>query len=134
MPTTLSKRISRVTVAATSTQLNGGPAGAVVDASGISSWRLALARLSTFMPVRRQKGAIMPKLSLSKMVCIVLVFCAATAISSPAQTILGRFVGDNGAYPRSLVQGNDGNFYGITISGDSGLYAGTVFKITHEGG
>ena len=43
----------------------------------------------------------MRKLSLLKMVCIVLVFCTATAIASPAQifTTLYSFTWDDGALP-----------------------------------
>jgi uncharacterized repeat protein (TIGR03803 family) len=71
---------------------------------------------------------------LSKVACILFVFCAATAIASPAQvlTTLHSFSGSDGAYPEAgLVQASDGNFYGTTYSGGNGL--GTVFKITPSG-
>src|SRR5271166_1721646 len=85
----------------------------------------------------------MRKLVLSKMVSIVFVcaFCAATAITSPAQTLttLAAFAGPNGANPQStLIQGIDGNLYGTTYNGgankncaDGGC--GTVFKVTTGG-
>jgi len=73
------------------------------------------------------------KFSVSKMACIVSIFCAATAIASPAQfTTLVNFNGANGAGPRtSLIQGSDGNFYGTTEFGGAGL--GEVFKMTPSG-
>jgi len=70
------------------------------------------------------------------MVCIVPVFCAATAILSPAQTMfksLLSFTGKNGANPafENLVQGTDGQLYGTTqVSTGTN---GTVFKITTAG-
>ncbi len=42
--------------------------------------------LFTFVPTRGGKCGSVGKLSLSKMACIVIMFCAATAIVSPAQT------------------------------------------------
>ena len=69
-----------------------------------------------------------------------LLFCAAAAISSPAQTFttLKAFDITDGALPQgTLVQGLDGNFYGTTVQGgrqagcDGGC--GTVFKITPGG-
>ncbi len=88
----------------------------------------------------------MKNLSLLRMVCIVFVFRAATAIASPAQvlTTLHSFAGpsNEGAFPSAeLVQGSDGNFYGTTAwGGASGNCSypdasgcGTVFKITPNG-
>jgi len=77
-----------------------------------------------------------PKLSLSKMACILSVFFVATAILSSAQTqfkSLLSFDGNNGANPHfvTLVQGQDGELYGTTtVSTGSG---GTVFKATTGG-
>ena len=79
----------------------------------------------------------MEKLGVSKMACIALVFCAAMAIASSAQsfTTLVNFDGTNGANPLgsgSLIQGIDGNLYGTTRGG--GAYGdGTVFLITPAG-
>jgi uncharacterized repeat protein (TIGR03803 family) len=88
----------------------------------------------------------MSKLSLWKTICLVIVFCALEAISSPAQTFttLVSFNGTDGLYATgSLVQGLDGNFYGTTRNGGANDYeicvvrglsgCGTVFKITPGG-
>ncbi|HZW96999.1 MAG TPA: choice-of-anchor tandem repeat GloVer-containing protein [Candidatus Eremiobacteraceae bacterium] len=92
--------------------------------------------LSTIAPARSRKADNVRKITLSKMVCIVSVFCAATAIISPAQTkfsSLFSFEGTNGANPHyvDLVQGIDGELYGTTYSGTGD--GGKVFKITTAG-
>ena len=81
----------------------------------------------------------MRNLSLMKTVCIAFVFCAPTAIGSPAQTLttIYSFCSQvncmDGIWPHAgLVQGTDGNFYGTTTS--SGANGdGTVFKISPSG-
>jgi len=79
------------------------------------------------------------KPTLSKVACVLFVFCAATAIASPAQllTTLHSFTGSpsdpaNPYVPAGLVQATDGNFYGTTYFGGA-HYGGTVFKITPSG-
>jgi uncharacterized repeat protein (TIGR03803 family) len=80
------------------------------------------------------------------MLSMVLVFCAATAITSAAQTFttLTSFGGANGNGPTAaLIQGVDGSFYGTTINGGTGMGSdqclppyggcGTVFKVTPSG-
>jgi uncharacterized repeat protein (TIGR03803 family) len=78
----------------------------------------------------------MSKFSSWKTILLLFAFCAAVAISSPAQTFktLASFDGTNGGYPyfMSLVQGTDGNFYGTTWVGGANN-DGTVFKITPAG-
>jgi uncharacterized repeat protein (TIGR03803 family) len=71
-------------------------------------------------------------------VCVVLLFCAVTAIAAPAQTLttIYNFCSQpncsDGSLPHAgLVQGTDGNFYGTTSQGDVGY--GTVFKVTPSG-
>jgi uncharacterized repeat protein (TIGR03803 family) len=71
---------------------------------------------------------------------IAFLFCAATAIGSPAQvlTTLASFDGTNGYSPQSaVVQSNDGNLYGTTaqggLSNNCNGGCGTVFKITPSG-
>jgi uncharacterized repeat protein (TIGR03803 family) len=74
------------------------------------------------------------------MVCIVLVFCAATAIASPAQTLTTLYnfcsqpnCADGAAVDfAALAQATDGNFYGTTYAGGAND-GGTVFKITPAG-
>ncbi len=90
----------------------------------------------------------MKKLGRLKFAYALVVFCAAAASVSPAQTLKTLYTfctqsgcsdGDNPT--ASLVQGTDGNFYGITPSGGadpSGFYCGpsgcgTVFQITPQG-
>ena len=82
----------------------------------------------------------MGKPSLSRVACVVFVFCLASAIASPAKTTyttLVNFAGTNGSSPNpGLVQGTDGNFYGTTTNGGANCSApgcGTVFKITSAG-
>ncbi|HLX71049.1 MAG TPA: choice-of-anchor tandem repeat GloVer-containing protein [Verrucomicrobiae bacterium] len=47
-------------------------------------------------------------------------------------TLLASFDGTNGEEPRALLQGNDGNFYGVTAQGGAYGY-GTVFQMTTNG-
>jgi uncharacterized repeat protein (TIGR03803 family) len=81
----------------------------------------------------------MKKLELSKMICMLPIFCLAVAIASPAQTFLtfANFDFTHGAGPNTaLVQGADGNLYGTTGSGGSKCPpygCGTVFKLTLSG-
>ncbi|MFY9978508.1 MAG: choice-of-anchor tandem repeat GloVer-containing protein, partial [Candidatus Sulfotelmatobacter sp.] len=78
----------------------------------------------------------MKKLNPANVASIIIIFCVATAIASPAQNTfatLADFDSTNGAnpeFPMSLVQGTDGNFYGTTeLGGAIGSY-GTVFKLS----
>ena len=88
--------------------------------------------------MRASKWSGLRKLSFSRMGGIFFVFCAATAIASPAQNTvfmsLASFNGTNGTNPGyvSLVRGNDGNFYGTTLFGGANNQ-GTVFKVTPTG-
>lgn len=76
------------------------------------------------------------KLSLSKITGIIFVFCATTAIFTPAQTFttLLNFNGKNGAQPyrTALIQGPNGKLYGTTVYGGAHR-DGTVFTITSGG-
>ncbi len=100
--------------------------------------------LITSPPAQSRNPSTLEKLGLATVVCAVFLFCAAAVIASPAQNVfftsLASFDGSNGAYPMyvSLVQGNDGNFYGTTSGGGAngpcrGIGCGTVFKITSAG-
>lgn len=71
---------------------------------------------------------------------MVFLFCTAAAIAAPAQTFktVFTFDGTNGNAPSgALVQGRDGNYYGVTLYGGAstvcGGGCGAVFKITAAG-
>ena len=95
--------------------------------------------------------SILETLAFPRLICNLVLFCAAVAIVSPAQSVvfhtlavfkitpegilstLYRFNGTDGNSPvAGLVQGSDGNFYGGTDVG--GAYnLGTIFKINSVG-
>jgi uncharacterized repeat protein (TIGR03803 family) len=83
----------------------------------------------------------MSKIGFAKIACIMAAFWVATALVSPAQTFttILKFDGTNGDGPYgSLVQGTDGNFYGITQAGgvSHGCFifgCGTLFEVTPTG-
>jgi uncharacterized repeat protein (TIGR03803 family) len=85
--------------------------------------------------------AFVTKRGRSRTLWVVLVFCAAMVISSPAQTLttLASFNETDGAYPyASLVQGIDGNLYGAIFSGGDNPNCipdgcGTVVRISPQG-
>jgi uncharacterized repeat protein (TIGR03803 family) len=77
----------------------------------------------------------MKKLSLGKVACIVVVFCAVSGVAAFAQTFtsIASFDFTNGAYPQSsLAQGANGDFYG-TASEGTDTQGGTIFEITPTG-
>jgi uncharacterized repeat protein (TIGR03803 family) len=77
----------------------------------------------------------MTKLSALRRAGFVFLLCGATAIAGQAQafTTLYSFNGGDGGGPDgSLVQGEDGNFYGTTGGGGTNN-VGTVFRITAQG-
>jgi uncharacterized repeat protein (TIGR03803 family) len=89
--------------------------------------------------VRTRGRGKMGQFSLSKMVCIVFVFCAATTMAASAQTLTTLYsfcpAGlpcADGFSPVGLVQATDGNFY-ATTEGGGAFSGGTVFKMTPGG-
>jgi uncharacterized repeat protein (TIGR03803 family) len=65
----------------------------------------------------------------------VFLFCAATALNSPAQTysILQSFDGTNGEAPSSILQALDGNLYGSTDGSAGSSVVGTIYKVSTAG-
>jgi uncharacterized repeat protein (TIGR03803 family) len=75
---------------------------------------------------------------------IIWLFCVATVIASPAQSVffttLASFNGTDGSEAESgLLQASDGNFYGTTYYGGANSASfctqgcGTIFKLTPAG-
>ena len=81
----------------------------------------------------------MSKLNSCMRACALFLLWATTTVTLPAQTFktLHNFDNTDAALPwATLVQGNDGNFYGTTQNGGSTactLGCGTVFRITPNG-
>jgi uncharacterized repeat protein (TIGR03803 family) len=81
----------------------------------------------------------MSKLNSCMRACALFVLWATTAVTLPAQTFesLKSFDNTDAALPwATLVQGNDGNFYGTTQNGGNTactLGCGTIFEITSIG-
>jgi len=83
------------------------------------------------------------KFDFARVVFLLVVFCAAATILSPAQTFtsLHSFNFTDGAYPFDApIQGSDGNLYGTTEGGGSTNCnaidqdgCGTIFKLTLAG-
>ena len=77
---------------------------------------------------------------LSTVVVLSLVAVAAAQSPSPSIRLLFSFpcgangVCPDGYFPISLIEGGDGNFYGVAAAGGTGKNAqGTVFKVTSSG-
>jgi uncharacterized repeat protein (TIGR03803 family) len=90
----------------------------------------------TFAPARSLTGGSAGGFSFLKMACFVLAFCTAAATVSPAQTFTTlASVSDTNSGPNPLAQGTDGNFYGTSLYGGSGIYGGvgSVFRVTPKG-
>jgi uncharacterized repeat protein (TIGR03803 family) len=87
-----------------------------------------------FAPVQSRREDSVAKLDLAKTVWIVFLFCAATAIVSPAQTptTLHSFDSTDGQLPELLVQASNGSIYATTAEAGANGF-GTVFKITPGG-
>ncbi len=81
----------------------------------------------------------MRKIEFGRVACIVAVFCVAAAVASSAQTFttLVDFTGTpQPAFPGHLIQGIDGNIYGISQQGGTNgasLVGGTIFRMTSAG-
>ena len=68
----------------------------------------------------------------------LLILTSASLVDAQVLRTICSFNGTNGAYPKALTLGNDGNFYGTTSSGGAytnqyGYGYGTVFTISTNG-
>ncbi len=65
------------------------------------------------------------------------IFLVAIAIAAPAQTVSTIYKFSSGTNPNLpvgvMAQGQDGNFYGITLSGGGSANLGAIYKISSEG-
>src|SRR5580692_348037 len=81
----------------------------------------------------------MSKLNSCMRACALFLLWATTTVTLPAQTFksLDSFDNTDAAFPwATLVQGNDGNFYGTTQNGGNTACSsgcGTIFRITPNG-
>lgn len=81
----------------------------------------------------------MRKLRFERLACILAIFCVATAVASHAETFTTLANFGNDAQSGQLVQGPNGNFYGVTEFTGAGSFCkpsnrcGMVFEITPDG-
>ena len=65
------------------------------------------------------------------------IFLVAIAIAAPAQTVSTIYQFSSGTNPNLpagvMAQGQDGNFYGVTLSGGGPANQGAIYKISSEG-
>ena len=69
---------------------------------------------------------------LGKILCTLALFCGATVIASPAQTLTTLADLGGNPYYGSLIQATDGNFYGTTWFGGNTNH-GTLLRVTPTG-
>jgi len=72
--------------------------------------------------------------SLTRTALMLVIFSVATALTSQAQSrnVLARFSNGNGGSPIDLLQGTDGDFYGVGKTGGNNA-GGSIFQITPAG-
>ena len=84
----------------------------------------------------------MGKIGFGKIVSVAIVFCVATFIAAHAQItpkfgVITAFVPSEGGAAGALIQGMNGNFFGIADNGGNFTVstngAGTVFEVTTRG-
>lgn len=86
--------------------------------------------------VAETSGVLLPsyfKKCLSPSLAVFLIFLGSSLVSAQVLTTLVNLDGTNGANPTgTLVQGLDGNFYGVSLFGGPGN-GGTIFRVTSSG-
>jgi len=82
---------------------------------------------------RKAKHSGVASMFLTMLFATIMFAGVIVPVQAQTFTTLYPFQGSNGAYPQGLVQGVDGNLYGVTEAGGDQFGAGTFFRISTSG-